>query len=140
MTTLSHYAIATAHMDDTLYFYCRYGSMRIVRDRRQGTRICWLAPDKSASPILVIIDYPDIPYAAEGSDSMLRHLGFELESKEEVDSMYHLLKAENRHPTNPVYVDEFTGYITMVKDPDGRWVEFSYGQDVSESNWDLPHS
>jgi hypothetical protein len=86
----------------------------------------------------VVIEHPEVPEASEGSDSMLRHFGFELESREAVDAMYEYLHSKEIPATKPFFVDEFTGYITMAKDPDGRWVEFSHGQDVSESNWDLP--
>jgi hypothetical protein len=33
-------------------------------------------------------------------------------------------------------VDEVEGYVTLVRDPDGRVVEFSHGQDVSPRSWD----
>lgn len=87
---------------------------------------------------MVIIEHPAIDYADGSSDSMLRHLGFELNSKSGVDEIYQKLLEEGIQATKPVYVDEYTGYVTMARDPDGRWIEFSYGQDVSEMNWDPP--
>lgn len=140
MPRLTHYAIATAHMDKTLHFYCGFCAMRIVHNRVKATRISWLAPKHESSPILVVIEHPEIPYCQTNSDSMLRHFGFELGSQEEVNEVFEMLKANGYNPTKPVFVDEITGYICMVQDPDGRWVEFSFGQDLREEKWDPIHS
>ncbi len=84
----------------------------------------------------MVIEQSNVEYASPTSDSMLRHFGFELHSREAVNAIYNELIRHNMEATEPMYVDEFTGYITMTQDPDGRWVEFSHGQDVSPGNWD----
>ena len=77
--------------------------------------------------------WKSLPYILR--ESMLRHFGFELSSRLEVDLIYEKLIQAGINATKPVFVDKNTGYVCMTQDPEKRWVEFSYGQDVSPSNW-----
>lgn len=134
---LSHYAIATSKIEECILFYQSFCAMRIVKDRHDGpTRVVWLAPLEQEDFILVFVSIDGVEYANRASDSMLRHLGFELESREAVDRVHKALLSSNHECTNPVDVDEITGYVFMARDPEGRWVEFSFGQDTSPEAWD----
>ncbi|MCA9773288.1 MAG: hypothetical protein KC466_12820, partial [Myxococcales bacterium] len=65
-----------------------------------------------------------------------RHLGFELADRAAVDAKAAELRAAGHEVAGPEYINPVVGYILMVRDPDGRVVEFSTEQDCSPANWD----
>jgi len=99
-------------------------------------RVVWLAPARAGSPVFVFVEEPGAPPTPVPRDPLLRHLGFELGSRGGIDRLYERLTAAGLDVTAPVRVDEVVGYVTLVRDPDGRVVEFSHGQDVSPASWD----
>lgn len=135
---LTHLALTCPDLERVVEFYGRHLGMRRVKLRSGpgGTdRVVWLAPAREDAPLLVFIERRAAPNPAL-RDSMTRHLGFALPDREAVDEVYRGLEAEGHDPTPPACVDETVGYITMVRDPAGHWVELSAGQDVSPANWD----
>lgn len=135
---LTHCAFSTPDLDQTVDFYCRYLAMRRVRLREDPVRherVAWLAPAREDAPILVCIELKAAPNPGL-RDHMARHLGFSLADRAAVDALYDRLLADGWQPTPPVYLDANAGYLTMVRDPSGLWVEISCEQDVSPGNWD----
>jgi catechol 2,3-dioxygenase-like lactoylglutathione lyase family enzyme len=132
----THNAFPTPRLDECVAFYEEFAEMRVVKRRGDsGERVLWVAPATTDLPIFVLIERPHadpVPRDAAG----LRHLGFEVDSREDLDALHARFVAAGRQPTDPEYVNEVVGHIFMVEDPDGRVVEFSAGQDVSPANWD----
>lgn len=128
--TLTHIALHVQDLDACIAFYQEYAGLKIVRDRRphgsDGKRIVWLAEiGKEKEFILVVLPHGPKKQQQENDFS---HLGFAMETKQAVDSL--ALKAKQaRILVWPCKQEPFpVGYYCGVKDPDGNFVEFSYGQ------------
>lgn len=133
----THCALETKKLDETLQFYLDFCQMNVVKDRvDDGRRIIWLVSSISEHPVLVLAEVMESEIQDYRNESMLRHFGFELSSRKDVDLIYQKLVEAGVYCTKPDFIDVNTGYVCMAKDPENRWVEFSYGQDVSHSNWD----
>jgi len=136
---LTHYAFPTRDIDATLRFYCKLCGMRSVKQRTDsatGARVVWLAPESGDFPIVVVIEDSDAPEIERRKEPYSRHLGFEVGSREEVDARAERFREAGFYVAGPEYVDDVVGYIFLVRDLDGRVVEFSAEQDVSPANWD----
>jgi len=127
--TLTHLAMHVRDLDACIAFYTDYCGMRAVHERttdNAGNRVIWLAePGREQEFIIVLI--PGGPGRAQ-IDTDFSHLGFALESEAAVDAVAErareagcLVWAPRREPY-PV------GYYCGLRDPDGNFVEFSYGQ------------
>ena len=124
---LTHLALHVRDLDACIAFYREFCGMEIVHARRsEGKRIVWLAePGREKEFIFVLI--PNGP-GRQQPDNDFSHLGFALESREAVDAMVEKARRqgcllwEARQEPYPV------GYYCGVIDPDGNFVEFSYGQ------------
>lgn len=134
----THNAFPTSRLDACVAFYEEFAGMRVVKRRGDaGERVWWLAPATSDLPIFVFVERADAATPADDG-SLMRHLGFELDGREDLDALHARLAAAGLDATPPRYVDEVVGHVTLVRDPDGRVVEFSAGQDVSPAAWDPP--
>jgi len=134
----THNAFLTAELEGCVEFYERFCALRVVKRYGGGeaTPVAWLAPQDAESPIFVIAEAPGMPAVDRSSDPVLRHFGFDLGSAEAVDEMFDRLCAAGLEAAPPRDWGPVAGYLTFVRDPDGRVVEFSAGQDVSPANWD----
>lgn len=125
--TLTHIALHVKDIDACVAFYQDYAGLKVVRDRQtHDNHVYWLAePGKETEFIMVIM--PD-GNGRNQPESDLSHLGFAVSSKAEVDAIANraekdsILVWEPRQEAYPV------GYYCGVRDPDGNFVEFSYGQ------------
>ncbi|WP_448556659.1 VOC family protein [Thalassotalea montiporae] len=128
--SLTHIALHVANLEACIDFYQRYAGLSIVRDRRphgpDGKRIVWLAEPSKANEFIIVV-LPGGPEKAQ-QENDFSHLGFALASKAEVDSIAEQASEEGilvwpcKQEPYPV------GYYCGIKDPDGNFVEFSYGQ------------
>lgn len=126
---MTHLAMHVADVTACIAFYQDYCGMVLVHERgqaRQGNRTVWLAePGKETSLVFVFISGGPRRDQAAGDYS---HVGFALGSRTEVDAVAAKAEAAGclawpaREEPYPV------GYYCGVRDPDGRVVEFSYGQ------------
>lgn len=128
---LTHIALQVADRQKSLDFYRDFCGLQIVKERSEthddpDSRVLWLArPGQEKIFIFVLI--PHVAPTPQASNDYT-HLGFAMPSKEEVDSIADkarqagCLQWEPREEPYPV------GYYCGVRDPDGRFVEFSYGQ------------
>ena len=127
--SLTHLALHVRDLAASLAFYERFCGLRCIHRRGepgQGPNVAWLAePGKEREFILVFISGGPTR-STEGND--FSHLGFALESREAVDAVAARAQAEGclvwpaREEPYPV------GYYCGLRDPDGIFVEFSYGQ------------
>lgn len=123
----THLALHVRDLDACVAFYRAYCAMEIVRERVDGgTRVVWLAePGREREFIFVLI--PGGP----GRDQIATdysHIGFALGSRAEVDALAARAEAAGCLAWPPRAEPYPVGYYCGVRDPDGNFVEFSYGQ------------
>ena len=122
----THVVAKVSDLDRSIDFYRSFCGLEIARDGRPRGHTVWLAPAGrgGARPAFVLVLY------LTEIDFRLDHLGFECASREEVDA----IAAEGRRlgilAQPPVDVGGDLGYLTIVRDPDGHLVEFTYGQPI----------
>lgn len=130
MTTtprITHIALHVADIDACVAFYRRFCGMAIVHARAVGEqRILWLAePGRETDFIFVMMSGGNNLTLGERD---YRHFGFALASRAEVDAI-----AAAGHSAGclvwPPRDEPFpVGYYCGLRDPNGNYVEFSYGQ------------
>ncbi len=126
---LTHLAMHVQDIEACIDFYARYCNMSIVHDRRsdeKGQRIVWLSePGREKEMIFVIMNGGHL---TEQPTNNYAHIGFALESREAVDRVAELARADGRLTWPAVDEPYPVGYYCGVTDPNGTVVEFSYGQ------------
>jgi catechol 2,3-dioxygenase-like lactoylglutathione lyase family enzyme len=123
----THLALHVRDLEACIAFYQDYTGMKLVHERMSGAdRVVWLAePGRETQFVVVVL--PGGPGRSQASTDY-SHLGFALESRDAVDAIAErgrrdgILVWEPRQEPFPV------GYYCAVRDPDGNFVEFSYGQ------------
>ncbi|WP_027859052.1 VOC family protein [Marinobacterium jannaschii] len=125
--SMTHLALHVADIDACLDFYRRYCGMKVIHQRQAGNQqIVWIAePGREAEFIFVIMN--------GGSDLQLkaddyRHFGFALDSKQAVDRLAEQARIEGCLVWPPRQEPWPVGYYCGLRDPNGNYVEFSYGQ------------
>lgn len=121
----THITINCSNLERSIEFYTSLCGLSIVRDRRlEGRHNVWLGPPATAgeNPTFVLVIVQDEVKAR------LDHFGFQCESREEVDRIAEVARAQNILVESPVDIGGVVGYFTMVRDPDGHLVEFTAGQ------------
>jgi hypothetical protein len=99
----------------------------VVHQREDdGFRVVWLAePGREQDFIFVVM--PGGP-GRDQSDRDFSHFGFALDSKAAVDAMAAKGRAADCLAWAPRQEAYPVGYYCGLRDPDGNFVEFSYGQ------------
>lgn len=125
---LTHVAMHVRDLAATVAFYERHVGMRVAHRRiaPDGTEVVWLAePGREKEFILVVV--PGGPVRSTiGAD--YAHLGFALGSREEVDAIAERAETDGCLVWPPRQEPYPVGYYCGLRDPDGAFVEFSYGQ------------
>jgi catechol 2,3-dioxygenase-like lactoylglutathione lyase family enzyme len=129
MPRMTHLALHVRDLDACIDFYCRYCNMQMVHERPDKSgdgRIVWLAePDRGRDFVFVLL--PGGP-GRNQQDNDYSHLGFALESRAAVDAVTERARAEGCLVWAPRDEAYPVGYYCGLRDPDGNFVEFSYGQ------------
>ncbi len=124
----THIALHVRDVDPCVAFYREFCGLESVHERidNKGRRIVWMAePGRENDFVFVLLP------GGGGRDQDAHdfsHFGFALPSREAVDAVAAkgrqagCLEWEPRQEPYPV------GYYCGLKDPDGNFVEFSYGQ------------
>lgn len=123
----THITIMVSDMERSVAFYRSMCGLEIVRDRRrEGGSTVWLGYGTSAGedPIFVLV-------LMEGEvTDRLDHFGFQCDSRAEVDSIAQVARQRNILVYAPVDSGGSVGYWTIISDPDGHKIEFTYGQPI----------
>ena len=126
-TVFTHLALHVRDLDACISFYENYAQMHVTHDRvSEGKHIVWLAEVGKEMEFIVVL----IP-GGPGRDQIegdFSHLGFALESKEAVDAVANKARAEGILVWEPRQKPFPVGYYCGIRDPDGNFIEFSYGQ------------
>lgn len=121
---LTHVVLKVKDLDKSVAFYHLFGGLEVVRDGRPKGHTVWLAPKRRepGPPAFVIVLY------LTEVDCRIDHVGFQCDSRAEVDRM--AAEGEKLGILAEPAVDGGgdIGYVTMIRDPDGHLVEFTYGQ------------
>ncbi len=103
------------------------------KDRDTG--VVWLAePGRESELIIVIIDGGSVSHQDSEDFS---HLGFAVESREDVDAIAERAERDGCLVWPPRQEPHPVGYFCGVRDPNGSCVEFSYGQPLGPGAADL---
>jgi len=124
---LTHLALHVRDLDACVAFYSGFCAMELVRERGTGAdRIVWLAePGREREFIFVLL--PGGPGRDQAEDDF-SHLGFALDSKTAVDAIAERAGTAGCLAWPPRQEPYPVGYYCGLRDPDGNFVEFSYGQ------------
>ena len=127
MITLTHIAMHVPDVEAMIDFYDRYCGMRVMHERSSDEkRIVWLAePGREREFIFVLMSGGQPEQPPENDYS---HLGFAVENREAVDRLAERAREEGCLLWEPTEYPWPVGYFCGVTDPNGAYVEFSYGQ------------
>jgi catechol 2,3-dioxygenase-like lactoylglutathione lyase family enzyme len=130
--TLTHLAMHVRDLDACIDFYRDFCGLGLVHERDADgddggdRRVVWLAePGRDKEFILVLI--PGGP-GRDQAETDFSHLGFAMESEAAVDAIADKARAAGRLVWEPRREPYPVGYYCGLRDPDGNFVEFSYGQ------------
>ncbi len=137
----THLALHVTNIDATVVFYGDFCGLRVIHERRvEGDcgRVVWLAePGRERDLIMVLISggptRPEIPRDYS-------HLGFALDSEDAVDEIARRGEQAGCLAWSPQRAPYPVGYYCALKDPDGQFVEFSYGQPLGPGAEELDES
>jgi len=123
----THITFAVSDIERSIAFYQSFCDLVVLRDRRlEGGGTVWLGPatPSQGDPRFIMV-------IGKGEVSCrLDHLGFQCEAKEQVDQIAEKAKQLGILELPPTDSGGVVGYFTMVRDPDGHRVEFTYGQPI----------
>jgi len=124
---LTHIALQVRSLDASIEFYDAFCGLKVVHDRGAGRgRVVWLARVGDEHRfIFVLMEGDHRPPQHERDYS---HLGFALDSRAAVDDIAQRADKAGCLVWSPRDEPFPVGYYCGLKDPDGYFVEFSYGQ------------
>lgn len=133
----THMALRVTDMDATIAWYEEFTPLVLI-DRREDDQGYggWLGmPGETNNPFILVLAqfFPDKdPFGAApiATLSPFAHLGMEMPNKEDIDAMAAKAEAAGCLGMPPTMMPPPIGYITMLKDPDGNTIEFSWDQGV----------
>lgn len=122
----THVVLKVAALDRSIEFYRRFCGLEVVRDGRPRGHTVWLAPAPAGAgePAFVLVLYQT------AIDCRIDHLGFQVEAREEVERIAADASRLGILAEPPFDGGGDIGYVTMIRDPDGHLVEFTFGQPI----------
>jgi catechol 2,3-dioxygenase-like lactoylglutathione lyase family enzyme len=123
----THITITVSDIERSIEFYTSFCKLSVIRDRRrEGGGTVWLGPSRlsGAKPIFLLV------IGAGEVTSRMDHLGFQCERREQVDLIAEQGRQLGILVVPPTDVGDPVGYFTIIRDPDGHLVEFTYGQPI----------
>lgn len=126
--SFTHLALHVRDLDACVAFYREFCGLSVVHERSgsDGGAVVWLAePGRERELIFVLL--PGGPGRDQAANDF-SHLGFALASRAAVDAVAARAEAAGCLAWAPRREPYPVGYYCGLKDPDGNFVEFSYGQ------------
>ncbi len=133
----THMALRVGDMDASIAWYEEFTPLVLI-DRRQDDdgHGGWLGmPGKTNNPFILVLAqfFPDkdpFSSAPRATLAPFAHLGMEMPNKSDIDDIAEKGKAAGCMTMPPTKMPAPIGYITMLTDPDGNTIEFSWDQGV----------
>jgi catechol 2,3-dioxygenase-like lactoylglutathione lyase family enzyme len=126
-TRWTHITFAVSDIDRSIEFYSTFCNLVVLRDRRlEGGGTVWLGPETHPGEqpkFVMVLGKGEISYR-------LDHLGFQCEAREHVDQIAEKAKLLGILELPPTESGPPVGYFTMLRDPDGHLIEFTFGQPI----------
>jgi catechol 2,3-dioxygenase-like lactoylglutathione lyase family enzyme len=121
----THVALFCRDLSASVAFYAEHvGLHEMHRRTEDGTTVVWMAEEGRDDDFVLVM----LGVAPQGGAGAVAHLGYAVGSREEVDHAARRAREAGFDVQRPVYAGPVVGYYCMVRDPDGNWVEFSFGQ------------
>jgi len=126
--TFTHVAMQVRDLDASTRFYRRFCGLQVVHERTSpgGARVVWLAENGREDEMIFVLLAGGHGHEPAADD--YGHLGFACASRQEVDDIASEGRAAGCLIWEPCDEPYPVGYYCGLKDPDGNFVEFSYGQ------------
>ena len=133
----THIALRVADIDATIEWFTEFTPLSLI-DRREDEMGygAWLGMEgETNNPfILVLAQFFDgkDPFAGAPRATLapFAHMGIEMPNKSDVDEIAAKAEAAGCLGMPPTMMPAPIGYITMLRDPDGNMIEFSWDQGV----------
>ncbi|HMV41325.1 MAG TPA: VOC family protein [Leptospiraceae bacterium] len=125
---LTHIALDVLDIDKSISFYQKYAGMQIVHrrvDANINVDVVWLS-DLTRPFVIVLLKSKKV----EGRLLPQCHLGVACKTREDVNRLCELAKADGILLDGPNEWAPPVGYWAYIKDPDGNTLELSFGQVV----------
>lgn len=121
----THITATVSDLQRSIDFYSTFCNLSLIKDRRkEGGSTIWLGPPPTAGEnatfVLVLMQGEVV--------SRLEHLGFQCDNREQVDEIARRAEETGILVQPPTFTGGDVGYWTIIQDPDGHQVEFTYGQ------------
>jgi lactoylglutathione lyase len=133
---LTHVAMPASDIDRSIAWYERFTPLRLLDRREEPTgSSCWLAaPEPTDQPfVLVLVSYAAYREKPRPVFYPFAHIGIELPSRNAVEAIAELAKANDclKWPVRDMPAP--VGYVCAATDPDGNLVEFSHNQGIYDA-------
>ncbi|CAB4886920.1 unannotated protein [freshwater metagenome] len=129
----THIALPVGNISTSVEWYERYTPLRLIDLRHDPDgETAWLChPEPTDHPfIIVLVSLNADEGEPHGQLGPFGHLGMELPTREAVDAMALLGRADGCLAWEPKQWPAPVGYVCALNDPDGNVVEFSFDQGV----------
>jgi catechol 2,3-dioxygenase-like lactoylglutathione lyase family enzyme len=127
---MTHVAIRTANLAESVAFYQRFAGLHVVHEREdQGIRVAWLSAVREDPDFVIVV--LELPHAELREPAPSDHLGFDVVSRAEVDRIAALARESGCLKYGPADAGPIVGYFCMLRDPSGNTCEFSAGQPIN---------
>jgi len=130
--SLTHLALHVKDLDACIKFYQSYCEMQVIHQRTShDQQVVWLAEEGREKDFILVV-FPGGP-GRDQSEKDFSHLGFALGSRKSVNAIAERARKERILAWEPKEEPYPVGYYCAVNDPDGNFVEFSYGQPLGQN-------
>lgn len=129
----THIALPVNDVTASVEWYERYTPLRAIDLRHDSDgEAAWLChPEPAEHPfIIVLVSMSSTSGSAPRQLGPFGHLGIELPTRDAVDAMAVLGRADGCLEWEAAQWPQPVGYVCALADPDGNVVEFSYDQGV----------
>ena len=123
---LTHLGLPVTDLDKSIAFYQKWAGMKVTERPKDAVGIQGARLAQPGSNF--VISLLEMPVQSALPMPGVMHLGFECESKEQVDKVASDAKRAGILLSGPVDSGPDLGYQTYISDPDGNSIEFSFGQ------------
>ncbi len=133
---ITHIALHVTDIDACIAFYRDFCAMHVIHERTSGSKkIIWMAePGREKDFIFVLMNGGDDLHLPAND---YRHFGFAVEQRSDVDAIAEQAERAGCLVWPPRDEPYPVGYYCGVRDPNGNYVEFSYGQPLGPGAEDL---